>query len=158
MAHEHIRIVVSDAATPGAESVPAERTDDGFWRLLHSPLYATEVAAGDVVNILDPEAGRFEIVRRGGKISVQFYLAEHEANDCKATAAVAEEVESELATVGGQVDGRTHGLIAFSIPVAAGFTFIENLFERTVRRHPGAEWQYGNVYDPVTGEPLRWWE
>ena len=38
-----------------------------------------------------------------------------------------------------------------------GFTAIEEAVGAAVGRHPEAQWQYSNVYDPVTGEPIGWW-
>lgn len=158
MTHEHIRIAVSDTATPGFEHVPASRVEDGCWELTRSPLYATQVAAGDVIRVLDWDAGAFEIVRRGGNVSVQFYLSAQDADDAQATVAIASEISSELAILGGRMDGMTAGLIVFSIPYRVGFAAIEKVFEDTARRHVGTQWQYGNVYDPVTEDLLRWWE
>lgn len=158
MDHEHVRIAVSDATTPGVEHVPARRLESGCWELIRSPLYAMQVAAGDVIRVLDSAAGSFEIVTRGGNVSVQFYLGEHEADDIQATKDIARGMAADLAVLGGHVDGMTAGLIACSIPSEAGFAAIEELFEAVTHRHPGAQWQYGNVYDSATGEPLRWWE
>lgn len=158
MDHEHVRIAVSGATTPGVEHVPARRLESGYWELMRSPLYATQVAVGDVIRVLDSAAGKFEIVARGGNVSVQFYLGEHDADDVPATEDAARGIAAELATLGGHMDGMTAGLIACSIPSKVGFAAIEKLFEAATGRHPGAQWQYGNVYDSATGEPLRWWE
>jgi hypothetical protein len=157
MNHEHVRVAVSGAERPGAEDVPARKTTDG-WELLRSPLYATQVAAGDVIRMIDRDAGSFEIVRRGGNISVQFYLAAHDMDNIEATTEIANEIESELAALGGRMDGKTAGLIVFSIPISAGFATVEKVFELAAHRHIGAQWQYGNVYDPLTQEPLLWWQ
>lgn len=158
MKHEHVRITVSDATTPGVEHVPARQLRNGDWELLRSPLYATQVAAGDVVRILDSETGTFEIVTRGGNVCVQFYLHDRDADDAQATEKVARDITRDIASVGGRLDGQTPGLIAFSIPVRVGFPTIEQIFAAAVRRSPGAQWQYTNVYDPKTGVPLAWWE
>jgi hypothetical protein len=158
MKHEHVRIAVTDTTTPGVEHVPARKLQDGEWELIRSPLYATQVAAGDVIRILDSETGTFEIVARGGNVSVHFYLCEHDADDAEATARIAKDIAPDIAELRGRMDGQTAGLIVYSIPSGAGFQAIEKVFEAAVRRHLGAQWQYCNVYDPRTGEPLRWWE
>lgn len=158
MKHEHVRIAVTDATTPGVEHVPARKLQDGEWELVRSPLYATQVAAGDVIRILNSETGAFEIVARGGNVSVHFYLCEHDADNTQATASVAMDIAQDIASLGGRMDGQTAGLIVYSIPSQAGFPAIEKVLEAAARRHPGAQWQYCNVYDPRTGEPLRWWE
>ena len=156
--HEHVRVAVTDADKPGAEYLPARRIRNNEWLLLRSPLYAMGVAAGDVVNVLDSEAGEIEIVTRGPNVCVQFYLREQDANDAQATEAVARLMELSMASIGGRVDGKTPGLISFTVPVAVGFPVIEQIFEDSVRRFPGAEWQYSNVYDLNSGEPIGWWE
>src|SRR5262249_50230166 len=98
------------------------------------------------------------IVSRGGNVSVQFYLCEQDADDAQATAKAAMEIAPYIASLGGRMDGQTAGLIVYSIPSDVGFQAIEKVLEAAVRRHPGAQWQYCNVYDSETGEPLRWWE
>lgn len=158
MPHEHVRIIVIDADPPGAEVVPARRVDGNEWELLRSPLYATDVAAGDTIRIADAETGAFEIAKRGGNICVQFYLGEAEADDADATNKVASIIESKLSPLGGRVDGTTPGLITCTVGVRAGFPAIEALFNDAVEQSPGAQWQFSNVYDPESGDPLGWWE
>lgn len=158
MNHEHVKIAVTDSIKSGVEYVPANRMHEECWELIRSPLYATQVAAGDVIRVLDCETGSFEVVHRGGNVSVQFYLRPNDADNFDATTAVAKEIESELRVLDGRMDGMTAGLIVFSIPCKVGFAAIEKVFEDVAHRHIGAKWQYGNVYDPVTEEPLLWWE
>jgi hypothetical protein len=158
MTHQHIRIAVSDAASPGAEEVPARWIEGDEWQVVRSPLYAMGVAAGDVVRVLDRETGAFEILRRGGRVSVQFYLGPSEADDGRATASAAKEIAAEIEPLGGLMEAFTRGLVVFTVPVAAGFPVIDAVFEAAACRWKDAEWQYTNVYDEATGEPLGWWE
>jgi len=158
MTHEHVRIAVTDAARPGTEQVPARRIGDSEWQLLRSPLYATEVAAGDAIRLTNKDTGEYEIVARGGNVCVQFYLGEADVDDGEATTRAADAIGRDLALLGGTMDAHTRGLIVFTMPVDAGFPAIEKVFAAATARHPGAEWQYSNVYDPATGEPLGWWE
>jgi hypothetical protein len=158
MTHEHVRIAVTDVTRPGVEQVPARRISGSEWQLLRSPLYATEVAAGDVIRVTNPDTGAFEIVVRGGNVCVQFYLRESDVDDAEETMRVARAIARDVETLGGSMDGHTPGLIAFTIPVDVGFPAIEKVFAAAVERQPGAEWQYSNVYDPATGDPLGWWE
>lgn len=158
MTHEHIGIIVRDAPRPGVEKVPARRVGDCEWELLCSPLYATEAAAGDTIRIIDPQTGEFAITKRGGNVCVHFYLSEREIDDERATSSIASRLSSEVKAIGGRVDAQTPGLISLTIPVAAGFPAIEKVLKQAVGRHPGAQWEYSNVYDPATGDPLRWWE
>ena len=74
------------------------------------------------------------------------------------TASVAKEITSELKALGGWMDGSGPGLIAFSLPVNVWFPAIEKVFAAALLRYPGAEWQFSNVYDPTSGDPLGWWE
>lgn len=104
------------------------------------------------------EVGAFEIVAHGGNVAVQFYLAESEADDVHATENVAKRLTPEIIALGGCMDGQTAGLIVYTIPIKAGFQAIEKVFEMGVSKFPGAQWQYSNVYDINTGEPLCWWE
>ncbi len=155
---DHVLILVDGSANPGREEVPARHVGGCEWELLRSPLYATEVAAGDVIRISDDETGRFEIVRRGGNVCVQLYLADAEADDAEATQSEVEAIRADLEPLGGTVDASTPGLIAFTLAAEVGFSAIELVAAAAVARRPGAQWQYSNVYDPMTGEPLGWWE
>jgi len=158
MDHEHVRIAVADAELPGAEVVPARRLSKNEWELLRSPLYATEVASGDIIRIVDAETGSFEVMRRGGNVCVQFYLGETEADDADATARMAAIIKSKISPLGGRIDGTTPGLISATLDVSAGFPVIEAIFNEAIEKCPGAQWQFANVYDPHSGDPLGWWE
>ena len=157
MNHEHVKVAVVGTRTSGVEYVPARKVQGELWELICSPLYAMQLASGDVIKILSSETGTFEIIRRGGNVSVQFYLAENDVDDIQATESVAKEIARDIATLGGRLDGQTAGLIVCTIPVKASFPAIEEVMEAAVRRHPGALWQYCNVFDPDTGEALCWW-
>lgn len=158
MAHEHIRIAVTDATRPGVEQVPARRISDDEWQLLRSPLYATRLAAGDIIRVTNHASGQFEIVQRGGNVCVQFHMGASDADDAEATMRAAQAIARDIKPLGGSTDAQTPGLFAFTIPVDVGFPAIERVFTAAAERHPGAEWQYSNVYDPTTGDPLGWWE
>lgn len=157
MVHEHVGIAVTDATPPGVEQVPARRIGDAEWQLLRSPLYATEVAAGDIIRVTSHETGAFEIVKRGGNVCVQFYLRKSDVDNAEATKKIASALCASVESLGGSMDAQTLGLIAFTIPVHVGFPAIEKVFAAAAEQNPGAEWQYSNVYDPATGDPLEWW-
>jgi hypothetical protein len=157
MDHQHVRIQINDAQTPGHEHVPARPLGGSRWQLLRSPLYATGVAARDVVMVTDPTSGAFEIVERGGNVCVQLYLGPRNADDAHATASLADSIKSEIEPWGGVVDGMTPGLISCTVPMAVGFPNIERVFARITGQSEGAQWQFANVYDTTTGEPLGWW-
>lgn len=158
MEHEHVGIFVVDAEPSGKEEVPARRLSETEWELLRSPLYAMDVAAGDIIRILDTETGGFEVTKRGGNLCVQFCLGDAEADDVGATARAAEIIESKISPLGGWIDGTTPGLVSCTVGADAGFPAIENVFREAVEQFPEAQWQFANVYDPASGEPLGWWE
>lgn len=158
MRHEHVGIAVTNGARAGCENVAARRIGENEWQLINSPLYATEVAAGDVVRILNNETGAFQVVTRGGNVCVQFYLGTTEADDAKKTREAAEAIALKIRPLGGRMDGHTPGLISFTVPVDVGFPAIEKVFAAAVARYAGSQWQFSNVYDPITGDPLGWWK
>jgi len=157
-AHDHVSVVVEGTVTRGVELVPAQRLSDGNWLLLRSPLYALQLAAGDTIRVVNSNVGTFDIVARGGNVAVQFYLPENESDDLEATAKVASRVTPAVVRLGGRLDGQTAGLIVYTIPVNVGFSAIEDVFAAAVGEFPGSQWQYANVYDATTGEPLGWWD
>ena len=156
-AHEHVRLRVADASRPGWEELPARQLQGGEWLLLASPLYALGVAAGDVVRASREGGGDFYVIRRGGNVCVQFYLAAESADDEAETHRVAERIRDLIAPAAGTIDGITRGLVTCTIPVAAGFPAIEGAFDQAAGMCPGAQWQFGNVFDFETGQPLNWW-
>ncbi len=117
-----------------------------------------QLAAGDTIRVTNIEVGTFDIVARGGNIAVQFYLPEIESDDLQATLKVGKEITPAIELLGGRLDGHTAGLIVYTIPIGAGFRAIEDAFVAAVSEFPGSQWQYANVYEATTGEPLRWWE
>jgi len=157
MKHQHVKIAVIDAAPSGVENVPARALGENKWELIRSPLYAIKVASGDVVQILNDETGAFNIVSRGGNVCVHFYLGKENADDYEFTTDVAKEITEEIDAFGGSMDGVKAGLIVFTLPIGMGFSEIESVFAGALERYQGAVWQYSNVYDTVTGEPLNWW-
>lgn len=158
MTHDHVQVAVEGSVRGGQEFVPAQKLGDNIWRLLRSPLYALQLAAGDTIRMISSEVGAFEVVARGGNVAVQFYLAENESDNTQATARAVKKLAPEIVALGGRMDGHTAGLIVYTIPIAVGFPAIEKVFESGVSKFPGAQWQYSNVYDAKTGEPLGWWE
>lgn len=158
LVHDHVRVAVEDSGTSGVELVPAHHLGVGRWLLLRSPLYALQLAAGDTIQIANNEAGTFEVVARGGNVAVHFYLPESELDDPQATTNMAKKLVPKVAALGGRLDGQTSGLMVFTIPVDASFPVIEGVFSTAVREFPGAQWQFTNVYNMTTGEPLCWWE
>ena len=48
-------------------------------------------------------------------------------------------------------------LISTTVNVSAGFAEIEAAFNKAAAECKGAQWQFANVYDPISGNPSGWW-
>ena len=155
--HDHVKIRVADAEPGGSELVPARRIRNLEWELLRSPLYATGLASGDIVRTTTRDDGSFLVQRRGGNVCVQFYMSSDDADDLEATRRVAGEVLEWVAPMGGRIDGICPGLFTCTIPVVAGLTAIEAAFVAVAGNNLGSQWQFANVFDFHTGQPLNWW-
>jgi hypothetical protein len=134
---------------PQYEPVYCESLDGGAWLLLRSPSFVYGLAAGDEIELGETK-GSFQLLARGGNIALRI-LSEKPlgaAFDALKTA-----VEAEL---DGRIDGQLDQAAVFTIPAAAGFDNIEQIFNDYVDENPGTLWEYGNVYDDE-GEPLEWW-
>jgi hypothetical protein len=108
--------------------------------------------------VVSPERGEYELLERGGYVCVQLYLDERDSDSATATERAAQVLESSIATLGGEIDAMTPGLISASLPVKVGFPSIEAAMAEAMSMLGEAQWQFANVYDPGTGEPLGWWE
>jgi Domain of unknown function (DUF4265) len=137
--------------TPFYESVLVELVGPGRYLVLASPGLLAGFAAGDEIEVAPDERYGHRVIRRGGNVCVQFFKGGDEGRTWG-------ELESQVAALGGRLDGETPGLLVFTIPVAAGFPAIERIFYAAEKRYAGCEWMYGNVYDPADGvTPLNWW-
>jgi hypothetical protein len=116
------------------------------YEVLASPAFAQGVARGDLVAQSAPRT-ELVVLRRGGNLALQVF-APHPAAD---------ELVPLVAEWGGSLDGRSQEVTAFSVPVRLGFATIEQSLETWLRRHPGAEWYFGNVYATDGVTPLEWW-
>jgi len=91
------------------------------------------------------------MLARGGNLCIQIF---REAG----TDAMTAQAEQAAASLGGRLDGEAERVLVATIPVRLGFTKIERVIQDLVDKFPGAQWYYGNVYDPVDGiTPLNWW-
>jgi len=134
---------------PQYEPVHGEFLDGGAWLLLQSPSFVYGLAAGDEIELGETK-GSFQLLARGGNIALRI-LSEKPLG--AAFDALAETVAAEL---DGRVDGQLEQAAVFTMPAAAGFDNIEQIFNDYVDEQPGTLWEYGNVYDE-DGEPLEWW-
>ncbi|WP_129307335.1 DUF4265 domain-containing protein [Streptomyces sp. L2] len=134
---------------PVFESVLGDAPDGcNEFRVLATPGLVLGVAAGDRLRV-DEGSGTFEILSRGGNVSIQFYGSQ----------AAADSLLSKIETLGGWLDGHKSGLWIFTISAAGGFTELERVLNSVTEDHSGVEWYYGNVYDEKDGvTPLNWWK
>ena len=121
-------------------------------RLLRSPLFARNLAAGDTIRLINPEAAEYELERRSGNLCIRIFRKEG-----------VQEVDNFLTPLlekfGGALDLNEDHALVYSIHVSIGFNTIEQLLDQACQQVSGAVWYYGNVYDPEDGEtPMRWWE
>lgn len=136
---------------PVVEKLPAVAAGQAnqFW-LLQSPLFVPGCARGDRIELLANSPGRFRLRERGGQLALRVFRRTD-------IAMLAEELTPAVELLGGGLDVQSARALVYSIHVAVGFGEIEAAVEPLVQRFDGA-WNYGNVYDGETGEPLGWWE
>jgi|TARA_B100000315_G_scaffold228374_1_gene237028 hypothetical protein len=136
------------------ESLEAEVLDrsEDCVRLLKSPLFVRNLAAGDKIKVIDAASAEYELIQRSGNLCVRIFRR-HQLE------ALAEFLSAEIEKLGGSLDLQTDRALVISIHYSIGFTSIEALLNQAVTECPDTVWYYGNVYDPVDGTtPLLWWE
>jgi hypothetical protein len=149
--HEHIWLLIKyQRGQPLKEPVHAESVGNGVYRLLYTPGLVQGIAAGDEFRLVGDD-GAFSVHRRGGNLAVKVL-------SMQGVGPLKSELATRVASVGGWLDGAIDKALAFTVPVAVGFPAVEAIFNNWVAEHPGWEWYYDNVYDPVDGvTPLGWW-
>lgn len=116
--------------------------------LMHSPAFVPGLARGDCIRLT--ETG-YELVTRAGNLCVRVYS--------RGDVATLEQLLTRaVEQLGGQRDIRADQVLVYSLPASVGFEAIEGVFDSQLAGRTDVQWRYGNVYDPVTGEPLGWWE
>ena len=148
----HILLLVSsDSERQMKEPVHAEVLDNGNMKLLYSPGFLQGIAAGDEFRLVD-DNGAYEVVKHGGNVCVQVFSL-NPIDEFK------EVLRRQVAPLNGTLDGAIDRGMVFTIPVSAGFSKIEKVFNDFVASHSGTEWYFGNVYNPKDGTtPLNWWK
>lgn len=147
--HNHVALAagVNSSGQAVHEQVPAERLADAKYRLLGTPGLAIGCAAGDVLSV--SEEGGFEVVARGGNLSVLVY-GQGLAEVCGA-------LRRAFSALGGTVEAPDDfRFVVVTVPVAAGFANVERAVVAAINDAPGVQWFYGNVYDELD-QPLNWW-
>jgi hypothetical protein len=149
---QHLLLLIQYShGQPLKEPVHVEGLGGGRFRLLYSPGLVQGIAAGDEFRLLNDD-GAFEVLRRSGNLAVQVFSLEP-------VAPFRAELVRQVEALGGVLDGAIERGLVFTVPLAAGFPAVDEVFNQWVQEHPGWEWYYGNVYDPADGiTPLNWWE
>ncbi len=145
---------VNDEEQPVFEAIKVEIVDPAAdtVRLLHSPLFARNLASGDKVKVINPATAEYELEQRSGNLCIRV-LRRNNIDE------VAHTLVPALEKLGGKLDGKTERALIFSAHFSIGFTQIESLLNDACQQYVGTEWYYGNVYDPQDGTtPLNWWQ
>ncbi len=124
---------------------------DNSYRLLKSPVFVRGIARDDVVQQMDQPQGAFKVLQHGGNLCIRIFGKQK-------LATLQQSLTHELEKLGGDLDIAEDFLLVYSIHVSCGFKAIEKLLDSQLAGQADVIWQYGNVYDPVSGEPLNWWQ
>jgi hypothetical protein len=147
--HEHV-LLASDlldaTGRPAKEEIPA-RKEAGSWRLLSSPSAVYGVAAGDLVTVTADH--EFAVLARGGNVCIQIFLEQCSGRELAWLEQRAHEIDAN-------VDAIRANSCALTVPARVGHRAVTAFMASFVAANPGALWQYGNVWDPETEEPLAW--
>lgn len=150
MTEQHLGLLIDfKDGKPRREPVHVRPLGSGRFLLLQTPGFVYGVAAGDEIELLSSD-GAFQVLKHGGNVAVRVLSSEPIKDTGDQLAA---QVQQRL---NGVLDGRIERGLAFSIPFSVGFHAIEAIFEAFTASHPGAVWEYGNVYDE-DNQPLDWW-
>lgn len=146
---ETIRLLAGHSASgmPAFEELLVEHLRASRYRLLRSPGLVLGLAAGDVVEV---QNGGFRLIDRGMNLCIQIFSDSSLSELQRA-------LDPQLGILGGRLDGQTTRVLVYTVPVAAGFQSVERALREIVGKFPGAQWYFGNVYDPTDGRPLNWW-
>ena len=121
------------------------------FRLMESPLLTRNLAAGDVMRVINPDRAEYELLNRSGNICIRLF-------GCEELIEIEQRLTSELEKIGGNLDLQTARGLVYTIHVSVGFKTIEALLNETCKDYPEVVWYYGNIYDAEDGvTPLEWW-
>jgi hypothetical protein len=143
--------MVEGAPKGSREPVPARKLPDETFQILASPGLVEGIAAGDVVRVLDHVLGTFEVVLRGGNVSIKIISP-------GSIQPLIKRLQEDFERIGGWIDGKIERAAVFTVPVKVGFRPMEELMARIIAAFPGLVWYYGNVYGADGVTPLKWWD
>jgi len=153
---EHVTLPVLDEARERAvtrEVLEVSPSSDGTLTLLHSPALVDGLAGGDVIMLAPESLSGFQLVRRGGNVSIVLVLPAESGRAAPAT----EKLIADLKAQGATYEGGPDRTLVFTAPVGSAFGTTERILAGFCATSSGASWWFGNVYD-AQGTPLGWWE
>lgn len=146
--NDHINLIV-EGSEGGTQPVEVESISPNVYRILYSPGFVEDVAAGDVIRVTDDNAGAFEVIEYGGNVSVKI-------SDTSPIIEKLQEIDGILSKVNSRRDGNLEHLAVWTIPVESGFEAIEAAVGKACELLEEPVWWYGNVYDSQNN-PINWW-
>lgn len=147
--NQHIDLYI-EGTESDTQPVEVESISPNVFRILYSPGFVEDIAAGDVIRVTDQEKGSFEVIKYGGNVSVKISDIESIIDKLKS-------LEEVLSKVGGRLDGNLEHVAVWTIPVKSGFQEIEAAITSACDFLKEPTWWYGNVYD-AQDKPLNWWK
>jgi len=119
------------------------------FRVQKSAAFAPTIAKDDLIE-LTTDQGNYRIHQHSGNLAIKIFSKSD-------TSGWQEPLTAALEKMGASIDRLTPRMMVASIHVSVGFNTIEAMMDKQVGGNDALMWQYGNVYDPKTGEPLNWW-
>ena len=155
----HLKVIGSEGQQVATECVGATRLSDMHFRLEETPAMVLGAARGDVIELLNPSTGDFGVIERSGLLAIQVFGQENSDLIRNKLERVVQEFEGYFDSHDTrETSDGTAFVVTVSLPVSKGFKAIEAALDQAVKDINGAEWYFGNVYDPVDGvTPLNWW-
>lgn len=147
--NNHINLKV-EGSDGGTQPVEVEAVSPNVYRILYSPGFVEDVAAGDIIRVTDNAKGEFEVIEYGGNVSVKI-------SDSSSIIDKLTEIDIILSKVGARRDGNLERVAVWTIPVDSGFKNIESAIEDACTLLQEPIWWYGNVYDS-DNNPINWWQ
>jgi hypothetical protein len=131
---------------PQFEPVHVEAASEDHFKVLYSPGLAYEVAAGDTIRV--DEAGDYEVLDRGGNISVRLYSKRLIDDELGA-------LQEEFEALGGTLDGQVPKAAVFTVPASMNIPRVREIMRKFLAAHNDCIWEFGNIFD-AQGKPLEW--
>jgi len=120
-----------------------------YYRVQKSAAFAPGIAKDDLIEITTDQ-GNYRVHQHSGNLSIKVFSKAD-------TSQWQESLSASLEKLGASIDRLTPRMMIASIHVSVGFNKIEEIMGARIGDSDELMWQYGNVYDPKTGEPLNWW-